>query len=156
MAFISVVGHGTGSQCNKQLLLVCWVDCETAPSGTGPICLCVFPPRLAHCAHVHHDALQDGEMIRRKYAPREFSCSHTGCIGCGGDVAEASPSCLSHLILGISLQWFVLSLVFKVASTKQKELPNLSSKRCSFYHLHPSLSVALGQVDALLTAPQIC
>lgn len=32
------------------------------------------------------------------------------------------------IISGISLQWFVLSSIFKVASTKQKELPDLNSK----------------------------
>lgn len=42
MAFIAVVGHGAGSQCNEQLLLVCWADWETAPLAPVPYACVLF------------------------------------------------------------------------------------------------------------------
>lgn len=43
------------------------------------------------------------------------------------ETGQSSPHLFVPVISGIPLQWFVLSLIFKVASTKQKELPDLNS-----------------------------
>lgn len=52
VAFIVVLGRGTGSQCSRQPLLVHWVGCETAPSHSSPPFLGAFP-----VVHIHRDAL---------------------------------------------------------------------------------------------------
>lgn len=85
-------------------------------------------------------------MVRRlgTSAPK-MSRSHTGCLCSGGDVAEAAPSCLSHLILGISLHVGLPSVLFS-------RLPPQSERSCPisfpwqnseapFYHLCPGFSL---------------
>lgn len=49
---------------------------------------------------------------------------------------QNSPHLFIPVVSGISSQWFVLSLIFKVVSMKQKELPDLNSNSSLLLMFH--------------------
>lgn len=90
---------------------------------------------------VHSVGLQDGEMIGA-ICPQNVPFP-AGCP-CSGDVAAAAPSCLSHVILGISLHGGLSSVLFsRLPAQSERSCPisfPWQNSEAPFYHLCPGLS----------------
>lgn len=89
------------------MVLPCSIPHSCAfPAGHNLLMLCRMGTWAQACPRTHPVPMQDTAVV---------------------ETGQSSPHLFVPVISGIPLQWFVLSLIFKVASTKQKELPDLNS-----------------------------